>query len=141
MASVSLSLPSEFGWVVFVCLASVVLLQYLGFKVGAARRKFGVKYPAMYSDKEPVFNCVQRAHQNTLEVYTMFLMLLIFGGLQHPCLSACAGALWLVSRVVYAHGYYTGEPANRNRGAFGYLGLITLLGTTTSFALHLLKWI
>jgi len=141
MASVNLSLPSDFGWVVFVCLGSVVLLQYLAINVGRARKRFGIKYPAMYSDKEPVFNCIQRAHQNTLEVYTMFLMLLIFGGLQHPCLSAGAGALWLLSRVVYAHGYYTGEPANRNRGAFGYIGLITLLGTTTSFALHLLKWI
>jgi len=137
----TLPIPSDFGYVVLVCLASVILLQYLGINVGRARKRYGVKYPTMYSDKEPVFNCIQRAHQNTLEVYSMFLMLLIFGGLQHPCMSACAGALWLVSRLVYAHGYYSGDPAKRNRGAFGYIGLLTLLGTTTSFALHLLKWL
>jgi len=71
----------------------------------------------------------------------MFLMLLFLGGLQHPTLSAGGGLLWIVSRVFYAHGYYTGDPANRSRGAFGYIGLIILLGTTASFALHLLRWI
>jgi len=131
----------DFGWVVLVCVASVILLQYLGFKVGAARRKYEVKYPTMYSDTQPLFNCIQRAHQNTLEVYPMFLMLIIFGGLQHPLLCAAAGALWIISRFVYAHGYYTGDPAKRNRGAFGYLGLITMLGSTVSFALHVLRWL
>jgi len=135
-------LTPDFGWVVLVCVGSVVLLQYLGARVGMARRKYDVQYPAMYSDKEQVFNCIQRAHQNTLEVYPMFLMLLIFGGLQHPCRAAIAGALWLVARVVYAHGYYTGNPKMRTPGALSSLiCLIFLLGTTISLALHTLHWI
>jgi len=137
----TLVVDPQFGWVVLVCVASVFVLYYLAFNVGRARKKYDVKYPAMYSDKCNEFNCVQRAHQNTLEGYPMFIMLLIFGGLQHPCLSAAAGALYLVARVVYAQGYYTGDPAKRNRGAFGYLGFFTLLGCTISYALHTLRWV
>jgi len=141
MGVVALSVSSDFGYVVLVCLLSFFFLQYLGFKVGKARKTYNVRYPTMYSDKEPMFNCFQRAHQNTLEVYTAFLMLLIFGGLQYPRVSAAAGVIWLVGRYFYAQGYYTGDPEKRLRGSFGYIGLFTLLGTTVAFALNLLGWI
>jgi len=29
------------------------------------RKKTGIKYPTMYSEKDNLFNCYQRAHQNT----------------------------------------------------------------------------
>jgi len=141
MTAIQFSVSSDFGYVVLVGLSTIVLLEYLGINVGRARKKYEVKYPTMYSDKSEMFNCIQRAHQNTLEWYAAFLMLLIFGGLQHPCLSAAAGAIWVASRYFYAQGYYTGDPAKRQWGAFGYIGLLILLGTTTSFALHLLRWI
>ena len=35
-----------------------VLSNYY-YQVGGARKKYGVKYPAMYSDKQPDFNCYQ----------------------------------------------------------------------------------
>jgi len=140
MTVVQLSLSSDFGYVVLVCLSSIILLEYLGIKVGGARKKFNVKYPTMYSDKEDVFNCYQRAHQNTLEIYAAVMMLLIFGGLQYPRLSAAAGEIWILGRYFYAQGYYTGDPSKRHRGAFGYIGLIILIGTTMCFALNLLGW-
>merc|ERR1711860_2635 len=91
----------------------------------------------MYSDDDR-FNCVQRAHQNTLENYPQFLILMIFGGLTFPKLSAAAGMVWIVGRVFYALGYYSGDPKKRMRGAFGYLGLLALLIFSIITALKLL---
>ena len=43
-------------------------------------------------------------------------MLLLLGGIRHPCLSATGGLIWLAGRVFYALGYYTG--GNYNHVAF-----------------------
>jgi len=135
-----LEIASEYGYIVFVFVASIVLLQWMGFNVVKARKKFGVSYPTMYSDKDPMFNCVQRAHQNTLEIYPVFLVTMFLGGLQYPLVCAIAGVLWIVSKVVYAKGYYTGDPSRRNRGAFGYIGLLTNFFSTIILGFKLLGW-
>ena len=75
------------------------------------------------------FNCVQRAHQNTLENYPIFLMLLAIGSASRPFLSGVYGTIYLLGRLAYAIGYSTGDPAKRNRGAFGYIGLFGLIYT------------
>ena len=41
----------------------------------------------------------------------------------------------MAGRVVYALGYSTGDPAKRNRGAFQYFGLLTLLGLSIGAAI------
>ncbi len=43
---------------------------------------------------------------------------------------------WFTCRIVYALGYSTGEPKARVRGAFGYLGLLTLLGCSIHTAIQ-----
>ncbi|XP_019733847.1 microsomal glutathione S-transferase 3b [Hippocampus comes] len=101
-------LPSDFGYVIFIYLYSWIMLAYLAVKVGAARKKYGVKYPTMYSDKEHVFNCIQRAHQNTLEVYPQWLVFQTIAALVYPLSASVLGAIWVTSRFSYAWGYYTG---------------------------------
>lgn len=46
--------------------------------------RFTLQYPTMYSDKEQVFNCIQRAHQNTLEVYPQWLVFQTIAALVYP---------------------------------------------------------
>lgn len=98
----------------------------------------------MYARKEDVksgkesdakhFNCVQRSHQNALETAPVFVPLLFIAGMLHGTAAAAAGALYVVSRHVYAAGYSTGEPKQRSKAGFGYLGLIALLGMSAAFA-------
>lgn len=61
------------------------------------------------------------------------------GGLKYPEISAAAGAVFILGRIVFTNGYVTGDPAKRTRGAFGYIGLITLLGTAGCTIYSLIK--
>ncbi|KAH7936531.1 hypothetical protein HPB49_000606 [Dermacentor silvarum] len=108
MAAYSLVVPKEYGYVVLVGVGSAIVNMWLAFRVGSARRRFDIKYPTMYSDTNIVFNCVQRSHQNFLETYPQFLMLLFLGGFEYPKFAACSGLLYLAGRIVYAIGYSTG---------------------------------
>lgn len=134
-------LPSEYGYVILTGIGSVFMTKWMAMRCGKARKEHGVKYPVMYSDEnngQNIYNCVQRAHQNTLENYPEFLFFLMAGGVAHPCLSSAAGLVWIAGKVVYALGYYTGKPEKRVKGAFSYIGLLTLLGTSISTAYQLL---
>lgn len=134
-------LPEAYGYVIFAGVGSVFVNTWLAINVGRARKKFEVQYPDMYSKTSTEFNCIQRAHQYSLENYPQFLFLLLVGGLQYPRTSALAGAVYLAGRVAFATGYYTGDPAKRSRGRFGFAGMLILLGNTISFAAHQLEWV
>lgn len=94
-----------------------------------------MKYPNLYADKDNCpdadkrnkFNCVQRGHQNSLEIQPVFLALLILSGLCYPATAAALGASFLLGRVFYIKGYSTGDPARRiNPGTMLYV--VGLLG-------------
>ena len=120
-------LSADFGYVMLTVVYMVIMNIYLSLGVGKGRKKYGVKYPDMYSDKHPAFNCIQRAHQNTLEVMPLILGLLILVGIALPCYAAICGAIWVTSRFSYASGYSTGDPAQRTKGNYGYFGHLGLL--------------
>ncbi|EAW90754.1 microsomal glutathione S-transferase 3, isoform CRA_b [Homo sapiens] len=76
-----------------------------------------------------------------LEVYPPFLFFLAVGGVYHPRIASGLGLAWIVGRVLYAYGYYTGEPSKRSRGALGSIALLGLVGTTVCSAFQHLGWV
>ncbi|XP_028668358.1 microsomal glutathione S-transferase 3 [Erpetoichthys calabaricus] len=137
------ALSKEYGFLVLTGNASFIMVMYLAYNVSKARKKCAVDYPKMYSDDSEdrnMFNCIQRAHQNMLELYPAFLFFLLIGGIQHPRVASALGLTWIVSGEIYAYGYYMGNPRKRTRGSFGFLPLLSLIGLSVSFAVKHLGW-
>lgn len=135
------TLPDGYGYVILTAVDSVFLNIWLARNVVKARKQYKIEYPIMYSADNDKFNCIQRAHQNTLELWPQFLTLLFVGGLQLPRITAAAGVVYIIGRIVYAKGYYSGDAEKRKYGFFGMLGMLTMLGTTVCAAFHQLKWV
>ncbi|KAJ3046037.1 Microsomal glutathione S-transferase 3 [Rhizophlyctis rosea] len=140
------TLTADHGYVLITAVSAVLITEFLGGAAGGQRKKAGVPYPYLYADKaeaekdrkKMIYNCYQRAHQNTLEKLPLFYVLLTGASIEHPQLAALAGGVWVVSRLAYAKGYHTGEPGKRQYGAFGYFGLFALLGATLKTAYNLI---
>ncbi|CAF1344222.1 unnamed protein product [Adineta steineri] len=136
-------LSREHGYAAGVALSSWVVLQYMGVNVMKARKRFNVDYPALYaSDSHPqskAFNCVQRGHQNTLENYPQFLLMLGLGSIQYPLISSIGGAIWLIGRLVYFQGYASGQPEKRQYGAFQYIGMFAMMGCAIKTVYDLIR--
>ncbi|KAK4274972.1 hypothetical protein QN277_018123 [Acacia crassicarpa] len=145
MASVVELLPKEYGYVVIVLVLYCFLNFYMAFLVGKARKKYKVFYPTLYASESEnkdakLFNCVQRGHQNSLEMMPMFFMLMALGGLNHPCICTALGVVYTVSRYFYFTGYSTGEPENRLKiGKYSLLALFALMFCNISAGCALLK--
>ncbi|XP_070568882.1 glutathione S-transferase 3, mitochondrial-like [Ptychodera flava] len=134
-------LPDEFGYVVLTGVASWAMVTYYAVKVGKARKEYEVAPPKVYSDTHDEFNCIQRAHQNILELHPSFLFFLTFAGLQYPRTATGFGLVWIASRCSYARGYCSGDPKKRSRGLYGIPAMLGLVGMSISFAAHQLDWV
>ncbi|XP_043696354.1 microsomal glutathione S-transferase 3-like [Telopea speciosissima] len=142
MASVVDLLPKEYGYVVLVLVLYGFFNSWMAFQVGKARKKYKVFYPALYAESDNkdanLFNCVQRGHQNSLEIMPVFFVLLLLGGLQYPVVAAGLGIFYIVGRYFYFNGYASGDPKNRLRGEFYALSLLGLAGCSISLGVNLL---
>jgi glutathione S-transferase len=129
------TLPHGYGCVVSVGLAGVFVNIWMAKQVGNARKELNVKYPLMYSPEnnfDNKFNCIQRAHQNSLEFQPTFYFLLMTGGFACPCFASIFGTAYLVGRIKYFKDYSTGDPKKRLTGFMisqvALLGLAALVG-------------
>jgi glutathione S-transferase len=94
---------------------SILEFMVLGGMVGRARSKYGVKAPATTGNE--MFERHFRVHYNTLEHLIVFIPAVwFFGQYVSPTWAAALGALFIVSRVVYAVGYVR-DPGKREAGA------------------------
>merc|ERR1711994_86241 len=106
------------GYVILAASGSFLVNMWQMSKIGGKRKELGIQYPQMWSDKHPVFNCYQRAHQNTLEVIPFVLAMELLGGIRHPLVASATGGVFLIARIIYSLGYYTGDPKGRIPGAY-----------------------
>jgi len=149
---VTLSLDEGYGLVIGASVVTGLTLGYLGSRVDAARKKYSVPLPYMYTTpeaddadttgKKRIFNRIQRGHQNALETYPQFLAFLLLGGLKHPYIAAAAGVAWCAGRILYQQAYQT-APENRYKtgGVLHLLSFLTVTGCTVSLALSLSRFL
>mmetsp|Transcript_6780 Transcript_6780/g.19547 ORF Transcript_6780/g.19547 Transcript_6780/m.19547 type:complete len:118 (+) Transcript_6780:101-454(+) len=81
--TVAVELRQDHGFVLLTMMLTIFLhFWFMAVKVSQARKKYGVKYPALYADSTvkdaQTFNCIQRGHQNSLEQLPHFLA--VFAG-------------------------------------------------------------
>ncbi|KAK4228234.1 hypothetical protein QBC38DRAFT_442979 [Podospora fimiseda] len=140
----AITLPREYGYVLFAASTTFFVNTLHGFLTGKARKAAAVKYPTSYvsaevAEKDPKafkFNCAQRAHNNFTENLTPFLGGLLIAGLKYPVFAGAAGLAWSLARISFAVGYVKNGPQGRVVGSgLGALIDLTLKVTAAYTAL------
>jgi glutathione S-transferase len=128
-----------FKYTAIVTILSVLLYFYISTRVSAARRKFGVKLPAVSG--HPDFERVFRAHMNTLEWMPIYLPLLWLAAFYFNDLAAAAvGVVWIVGRAMYLAGY-TAAVEKRSQGFFiqAMACIVLLVGAVAGIAMRFIS--
>jgi glutathione S-transferase len=95
---------------------ALAVLQFVvfGFRVGAARERYGVKAPAIIGNE--TFERLFRIQMNTLEQLIVFLPgLYLFARYFSPYVAAALGVVYLLGRELYAFTYVR-DPSKRSVG-------------------------
>jgi glutathione S-transferase len=95
---------------------ALAVLQFVvfGFRVGAARERYGVKAPAVAGNE--IFERLFRVQMNTLEQLIVFLPgLFLFARYFSPYVAAALGVVYLLGRELYAFTYVR-DPSKRSVG-------------------------
>ncbi len=108
----------------FITLLNVLVLFFAMGMVGRARGKHGIKAPAITGHE--LFECANRAHQNTIEQTVMFLPVLWIASLNgFEMWAHWLGAAWIISRFWYVVAY---NKAADKRGAAFTIGFLAFIG-------------
>lgn len=135
-----MSLPEGYGYIPSSLITIGWVLMWQSIMVGRYRKKAGIEYPQPYAEKAEVkdstaalrFNCMQRAHQNTIESAPIVFVSTLVAGLKYPVLAAAMCGAYSFARVVYTIGYKSGQPKRRTYGSVvSNLSVLGLLSTAT----------
>ncbi|KAG2337632.1 membrane-associated proteins in eicosanoid and glutathione metabolism [Suillus weaverae] len=147
--SLSIVLPPGFGYVAAGLVSTAWVLGWQALVVSSHRSKSGIKYPQLYAEKAEadaskeafLYNCAQRAHQNTIEHMPLIIVTTLATSMKHPVFAGYACGSWALSRVLYTLGYITGDPVKRNTrgGILGEFLVVGLLLSSTYTAFELLR--
>lgn len=104
------------AYVAIVTLLALLMYFWMSLQVPFARRKSGIRAPAMTGD--PLLERTIRAHYNTLEWLPIFLPAMwIFAIYWSDLVAAALGLVWIVGRIIYQVGYV----AEAEKRAAGFL--------------------
>jgi len=128
--------PEGIEYVGAALVATGFLQVFQMSNVGKARKRAGIKYPQLYAEVAEaaasrdalVFNCAQRAHQNTLEALPVLLPSTLVLASKYPIVAASFLGAWTFARLFYTINYSSGDPAKRNSMGAGLLGSLSSLG-------------
>ncbi|KAJ6610455.1 hypothetical protein B0H10DRAFT_409398 [Mycena sp. CBHHK59/15] len=145
----TLTVPAGSSYVAAALLSTVFLLLGQTVTVGKYRYRSGIPYPRAYAEKAEMdaspnavlFNCAQRAHQNTLENLPLMYIMTLLTSVKYPILGASALGLWSLARIGYTLGYTTGNPNKRTNAlsVLHYPILLVLLGSSTYTVFQLVR--
>ncbi|KAI0337938.1 membrane-associated proteins in eicosanoid and glutathione metabolism [Trametopsis cervina] len=114
-------LPKGYSYVVAAVVSTFWVTVYQTYNVEVTRKRAKIPYPQLYAEKAEaalskeaqIFNCAQRAHQNTLEFLPQIYVSTLVIGLKYPLTAAALCGFWSVGRIFYTLGYTTGDAAKR----------------------------
>ncbi|KAG1828376.1 hypothetical protein EV424DRAFT_1536648 [Suillus variegatus] len=142
-----MALPEGYGYVPSSLITIGWVLVWQSIMVGRYRKRAGVEFPQLYAEQAEVkdsaaalrFNCMQRAHQNTLETAPVVFVSTVMAGLKYPALAAAICVAYSFARIAYTIGYKSGQPKRRVFGSIvSFFSVLGLLSTATYVAYQLL---
>lgn len=117
-AAIPLDINAATGGCILVLLAGVVQ-SLMASKTNWARVHYGVPWPHTFAPEKHKdklkFDMVQRAHLNFVENYPQYLATAFFALQLAPTLATIFGSFFLLGRVVFALGYYSGDATAKNK--------------------------
>ncbi len=103
--------PATLVWTYLIIGLAVLVYTYTLLAAGRARRRAGIKSPAMIGDT--TMERALRVQQNTLEQLVAFVpSIVLFAVLVNARTAAGLGALWIAGRILYI-GLYMRDPGSR----------------------------
>lgn len=142
----SIVIPSDFKYVLASLSLIPFLNAYLDMNVVKFRKLAKVPLPNMFAskeeaDKDPLkhqFNCAQKSALNFSEHVGGFIVSALVSGFYLPKFTGVFVTLWVVGRILYHHGYTTGDPKKRSIGFLGTLSTAVLGISGAIFAIKAL---